>query len=237
MSAPASTHAHARSIAASRPSPARASVRAMIDEAGVGPGVDRRLDPVDHLAPRHELLPRPVAAALGAHLVFDVHRACAGLDHRPDGARDVERRGPESRVDVDQERQRADVGDPPHVGEHVVEIADAEIGEAERPGGDTAAREVDRLETGALSQDRVIRADRARDLQRPLGGDGRAKTGACRRRGHGCRRRVAASGVVTFGRWPHAANPAARRRPRALPRAPSASHPFSRARRRRSRGP
>ena len=55
----------------------------MITKTSVRPGVDRGLDPVDHLAPRHELLFRPVAAALRADLVFDVHCAGAGLDQRP----------------------------------------------------------------------------------------------------------------------------------------------------------
>ena len=62
-------------------------------------------------------------------------------------------RGAEPGVDVDQQRQRRDVGDPPHVGQHVVEVADAEIGQAERAGGDAAARKVDRLETRALGED------------------------------------------------------------------------------------
>jgi hypothetical protein len=35
--------------------------------------------------------------------------------------------------------KRGSIGDPPHVGQHVVEIADAEIGHAERARGDAAA--------------------------------------------------------------------------------------------------
>ena len=81
MSAPASTQARARSIAASQALD-RQRVGARHDrEVGIGPGVDRGLDPVDHLVLRHELLAGPVAAALRADLVFDVHRAGAGLDH------------------------------------------------------------------------------------------------------------------------------------------------------------
>ena len=33
----------------------------------------------------------------------------------------------------------ADVGDAAHVGQHVVEVADAEVGQAERAGRDAAA--------------------------------------------------------------------------------------------------
>ncbi len=69
-----------------------------------------------------------MAAAFGADLVFDVHRGGAELDHRLDGARDIERGRAEAGIDVDQQRQIAYVGDAAHVGQHIVEIGDAEIG-------------------------------------------------------------------------------------------------------------
>ena len=122
MSAPASTYATARSIAASMPSTASASVRAMTTNDAIGARVDRRLDAVDHLVARDDFLARAVAAALGADLVFHVHGAGAGLDHRADGARDVECAAPAG-VDVDQQRQRGHVGDAAHVDQHVVERA------------------------------------------------------------------------------------------------------------------
>jgi hypothetical protein len=68
-----------------------------------------------------------VAAALGLDLVFDVHGARTELDERLDRTRDVERAA-EAGIDIDQQRQRAHVGDAPHVGEHIVERADAEVG-------------------------------------------------------------------------------------------------------------
>src|SRR6185503_8288893 len=63
-------------------------------------------------------------------------------------------------------------------------VADAEIGQPERARGDTAARQVDRLEPGALREDAMISADDAGHLQRPLRGDGRAEASAGRRCGH-----------------------------------------------------
>ena len=65
------------------------------DELAVGAAVDGGLDAVDHLVGGDELLARPVAAALGLHLVFDV--ACPRRRTRirsRDGARDVERARP-----------------------------------------------------------------------------------------------------------------------------------------------
>jgi hypothetical protein len=49
--------------------------------------------------------------------------AAPELDHRLHGARDVERRCAEAGVDVDQQRQRARVGDSADVGEHVIQVA------------------------------------------------------------------------------------------------------------------
>ncbi len=117
------------------------------DEVVIGAGIDRGLDAVDHFLLADDFLARTMAAALGADLVFDVDGGRAELDHRLDGARDVEGRSAEAGVDVDQQRQVADVGDAAHVGQHVVEVGDAEVGQAERAGGDAAAGQVDRLES------------------------------------------------------------------------------------------
>ena len=104
-------------------------------------------------------------ATLLLRLVFDVHRGRAELDERLHGARDVEGAAPAG-IDVDQQRHAADVGDAADVGEHVIERADAEIGQAERAGRDTAAGEVDGAETDALGQSRRIGVDGAGDLER-----------------------------------------------------------------------
>ena len=80
MSAPASTQATARSIAA-LDAFHRDGIGARHDhEVVVVARVDRRLDAVDHLVLRHDRLAGPMAAALRRDLVFDVHRAGAGLD-------------------------------------------------------------------------------------------------------------------------------------------------------------
>ena len=160
-------------------------------EAGIGARIDGGLDSVDHFLLRDELLVRPVPAALRADLILDVHRACAELDQRFHRARDVERGRAEARVHVDQQRQRRRVRDPADVGQHIVEVADAEIRQAERAGGDAAARQVDRLEPGALGEDRVVRADRAGNLQWRLrfdrGAESRAGGGGGHGGGHGAR--------------------------------------------------
>src|SRR3546814_19703571 len=58
----------------------------------------------------------PVAAALGADLVFDVAGGRPELDQAFHGTRDVERRGAEAGIDVDDQRHIADVGDAAYTG-------------------------------------------------------------------------------------------------------------------------
>ena len=65
--------------------------------------------------------------------------------------------------------------DAAHVDEHVVERRDAEVGHAERVVGDAAAGQIERVEAGALGEQRGVRIDRAGDLQGRLGGERRAK--------------------------------------------------------------
>jgi hypothetical protein len=74
-----------------------------------------------------------MAAALGLHLVFDVHSRRAELDQRLDRARDVEGAA-EAGIASTSSGRLADIGNAAHVGEHVVERADAKVGHAERPG-------------------------------------------------------------------------------------------------------
>src|SRR5205814_9896372 len=66
------------------------------------------------------------------------------------------------------ERQVADVSDATDVGQHIVEVGDAEVRKAERAGSDAAAREIDRAIADALRHQRVVGADRADDLERTL---------------------------------------------------------------------
>ena len=182
-------------------------IRARHDhEIRVAAGIDRRLDAIDHLLFGNQFLVRTVAAALGADLVLDVHRGGAELDQRLDGSRDVERAGAEAGVDIDQQRQRADVRDPAHIRQDVVERRDTEVRDAQRSGGDAAPGEIDRLEAGFFREDRVVGADRARHLQGLL----RANRSAEPCTGGGHRHRV------TCGR----VSPKATPRRRALPRVP-----------------
>ena len=108
-----------------------------------------------------------MSAALGLHLVFDVATRGAGLRQRANRARDIEGSA-ETRVRIDEQRQRADIGDAPNVGQHIVKRRDAKVRHAERSGRDATARQIDSAVAGALRHARVIGVDRANDLQRLL---------------------------------------------------------------------
>ena len=71
-SAPASRYSRARSSARSRPSTARASVRAMITNSGLRTRLDRRPDLRRHLSAPDDELALHVPALLRGHLVLDV---------------------------------------------------------------------------------------------------------------------------------------------------------------------
>ena len=144
---------------------ASASVRAMMTKSGSVRASTAALMRSPISSANH-LLARAVAAALGADLVLDVHGGGAGLDQRARGARHVEGARAEAGVDVDQQRQVADVGDAADVDEHVVQVGDAEVRHAERAGGDAAAGKVDRAVADALRHQRVVGVDRADDLER-----------------------------------------------------------------------
>ncbi|MOA02418.1 hypothetical protein D3C78_1218690 [compost metagenome] len=117
-----------------------------------------------------------MAATLGADLVFDVGSGGAGLDQVLDGTLDVEGARTEAGVDVDQQRQVADVGDAAYVGEHVIQGVDAQIRQAQGASGHAATGQVDGPEAGAFGQQGVVGVDRANYLQRRFLGDGIAET-------------------------------------------------------------
>src|SRR2546422_5398986 len=83
-----------------------------------------------------------------------------------DGIRDCSRDWSSDVCSSDlQQRQVAHVGDAPDVGQHVVEIGDAEVGHAERAGSDAGAGKIDRAVADALRHHGVIGADGADHLQ------------------------------------------------------------------------
>src|SRR3954447_12088632 len=124
MSAPASTYAQARSIAASRPSTARASVRAMMTNP-VSVRASTSLHPVHHFFLADDFLAGPMSTTFCSYLVFHVYCTGTGLDHRADGACDVERAAPAG-IDVNQQGQRCDFGNAAHIGENIFKGTDAE---------------------------------------------------------------------------------------------------------------
>mmetsp|Transcript_9350 Transcript_9350/g.24849 ORF Transcript_9350/g.24849 Transcript_9350/m.24849 type:complete len:215 (+) Transcript_9350:83-727(+) len=106
-----------------------------LDGGGVRPGHDDHLRPpaASRKEPRHHLLggdhllARPVPAALRQHLVLHVDGPRAGLLHVAHRPLDVEGRGAEARVDVD---QRGNVGhsrQPANVHQDVVQRGDAQV--------------------------------------------------------------------------------------------------------------
>src|SRR5690606_4336330 len=122
------------------------------EEVRIGLGIGGGLDAVDHFFGGDDFLAGTVAAALGANLVFDVAGGGASLDQALDGALDVEGRGTEARVDVDQQGQVAHVGDAARVDQHVVHRVDAQVRQAQGARGHAAARQVDGAVAGALGQ-------------------------------------------------------------------------------------
>ena len=122
-----------------------------------------------------------MAAALGADLVFDMYGGCAGVDHGADGAGDIEGAAPAG-VDVDEERKGRGGCDAADVGEDVFHSADAEVGEAERVGGDASAGEIEGAEAGGLGEARGVCIDGAGDLEGLFFRDGKAETGSGRLR-------------------------------------------------------
>ena len=81
-----------------------------------------------------------MAAALGADLIFDVQSSGAEFDQRFHRARHIEGRCAETGIGIHQQRQIADIGDAPHIGQHIVQIGNTQIGQTERTCGYTAAR-------------------------------------------------------------------------------------------------
>jgi hypothetical protein len=105
MSAPASAYRAARSSAPSRPLHGERVGPRHEHDVGIGPGVDRGRDAVDHLGGPHQLLARPVTAPLGLHLILQMQAGRAGADHLGGRPVDRQRRRAEPRVGVDQQRQ------------------------------------------------------------------------------------------------------------------------------------
>src|SRR3546814_18681974 len=114
-----------------------------------------------------------MAATLGADLILDVAGGGAGLDQRLDRALDVERTRAQAGVDIDQQRQFANVRDAAAVDQHVVPRVDAEIRQAEPALRAAYTREVDRLEAAALCVSRAVRIALPSSLPGSFGTAGR----------------------------------------------------------------
>jgi len=137
-------------------------------EGRIGARVHGCLEAVDHLSRGHQRLAWPVTAALGRHLILEMHAGGSGADQIAAGAGDVEGAA-ETGVSIDQQRQLAYRRDAAHVLAYVVERGDPQVRQAEGGVGNPGTGEIDRTEAGALGEQRRISVDRAHDLQRALG--------------------------------------------------------------------
>ena len=151
------------------------------DEGIVAAAVDGGLDAIGHLVRADQRLAGTVTAALGLHLVFQVHAAGTGTAQLAGRAGDVESRAPTG-VGVDEQRQLGRAGDAAHVFADVVETGDAEIGKSERGIRNAGTRQVQSAKPGTLRQQSAVGVDRADDLQGSLFCYGCPQPGASRNR-------------------------------------------------------
>src|SRR5690606_5309186 len=150
------------------------------EELVVGACVHGSFDTVSHFLGADDFFAGAVATTLRANLIFDMAAGSAELRQALDGAGNIEGRRSESRVNVDNQRHIADVGDTADVREYVVQCVDAQVGQPERTCGYTTARKVDGAIAGTLGQEGMVCIDGADDLQRLFFFESLAETGAGR---------------------------------------------------------
>src|SRR5690606_4957891 len=139
-------------------------------------GVHRRFQTVYHFFLRHQFLAGPVSASFGSYLIFDVYGSRTCLGERLYRTGNIECRRAEACVNIHQQWQGAYVCDAVYINEHILQVGDTEIGNTQRPGGNTASRKVDGTKSGLLRQQRVISVDRTYNLQRAFIPDRFAET-------------------------------------------------------------
>ena len=150
MSAPAASAALPRATASSKPTTARASVRAMIDEIAVAAGRGGGADLRQPILARHDLLVVEMAAFLRKALVLDMDAGDAARLVFAHGAHDVELVAVAG-IGVGDHRQLDRGGDAAGVVDHLRHRDQAEIGIAERRRG-AGAGHVDAVEPGLRDQ-------------------------------------------------------------------------------------
>jgi hypothetical protein len=115
-------------MAASIPSPATASVRAMTIKSGsVRPATAARTrSTISSRA--HQLFVGPVPAAFHIHLIFDLQGRRPGRDHRARGLRRII----PSRIHIHQHWQRRGRANPPHILRHLLARGEPQIRQTKR---------------------------------------------------------------------------------------------------------
>ena len=88
-------------------------------KAFISTRVCRRFNPVNHFVFRHYGFIRAVTTAFLRHLIFNMHRCCAGFDHVFNGFGNVKCPAPTG-VDVHQQGQVTGTGNAVYINQHIV---------------------------------------------------------------------------------------------------------------------
>ena len=160
---------------------------------GIGSRLDRGADLTHELAPRNDLVPREMAAALGRDLVLDVESRHSGRLVRLHGPPHVQRVSV-SGVGIGDERHVEDGCEVSRVIRHLAEPREPEVGQAEPRGGGAVAGHVDRRKSRVLNEARRDAVVGAGDDEALLPGHERAKRGATA--GHAMPPRFAAAAAA-----------------------------------------
>src|ERR1700723_596042 len=124
-------------MAASKPSTAHASVRAMTTRSCRGSYL------AHHLLQRNQLLAVKVTAPFGRTLVFDLNRTGARLLQNANRAGDVDRVA-KTRVDVDDQRQVDHTPDGHHMIGYLAQVHKAKVRQAKVHIGESSPSQIDR---------------------------------------------------------------------------------------------
>ena len=166
-------------MAASRPSTAWASVRAMMTNCASVRASTAALMRSHISAVLTSSLPGRCPQRLACTWSSRWQPAAPARFHFLDGARDHQGAAPAG-VRIHEQRQRRRLRDAPDVLADIVQGRETEVGQAERRIRHARAGKVKRTKARALREHRAVGVDRADDLQRPLRFDSRTQPGTGR---------------------------------------------------------
>ena len=135
------------------------------EEIRISSSINSRFDTVDHFFFRYDFFVRAMTTTLLSNLIFDMHCSSTGLFHLFNGASDVEC-APPTRININQQRQRACRSNTTNIFNHVVQRRHTEVWQAVGSVCNTTTGEIDRLMANFFSHHRGIRIDGTYNLQR-----------------------------------------------------------------------